>query len=50
MKGKMAKRKRTIQEVDGVKYEILYYDQKLDGKMKLVHKKKKSKKHRKKKK
>lgn len=47
----MAKRKRTIQEVDGKKYEILYYDQKLDGKMELVHKKKKkkSKKHKKKK-
>jgi hypothetical protein len=39
----MAKRKRTIQEIDGVKYETIYYDQKLDGKMKLGHKKKKKK-------
>lgn len=44
----MVKRRRDIVKVDGKKYEVIYYDQKLDGKMKLAKRKKKSKKHRKK--
>lgn len=40
-------RKRTIQVIDGKKYETIYYDEKKDGKMKLAKKSKKSKKSKK---